>query len=227
MSTLKQPSLPGEVNLRELLWAFTRLVSVDPVLGPLMQRKLGPFPRGAWEYHVHQLEGFWQATECCPRPPLRCGLGLPARHFTLWCRLWYAALEQHLTPAQSSLWSRCTARHRLKFKQFVTAPNLLSEVIPMSHEPRPKAPEVLVKAPGGRALLFHYGAGEGLPPHTHAGQAVVVAVLRGRLRLNVADQVHEVSAGEVKHVETDSFFSSLALQDDTKVLVTLFNLGES
>lgn len=96
----------------------------------------------------------------------------------------------------------------------------------MSQEPRPKAPEVLVKAPGGRALLFQYQRGEGLPPHTHAEQAVIVAVLRGRLRLTVDERPLEVSAGEVQHVQTAGFFSSMALEDDTKVLVTLINLRE-
>lgn len=91
--------------------------------------------------------------------------------------------------------------------------------------PRPVAPRMLVKAPAGRALLFEYRAGEGLPPHTHAGQAVVVAVLRGRLRLSVDGQDHEVPAGEVLHVQTTGLFSSRALEDGTRVLVTLLDLG--
>ncbi|WP_161884247.1 cupin domain-containing protein [Deinococcus alpinitundrae] len=89
---------------------------------------------------------------------------------------------------------------------------------------RPAAPQVLVKAPGGRALLFEYREGEGLPPHTHAGQAVVVAVLCGRLRLSVDGKLHELSAGEVSQAQTDGFFSSQALEDGTRVLVTLLDL---
>ena len=90
---------------------------------------------------------------------------------------------------------------------------------------RPAAPQVLVKAPGGRALLFEYRAGQGLPPHTHAGQAVVVAVLGGRLRLHVDGQPRDLAAGEVTHVQTDGFFSSQALEDGTRVLVTLLDLA--
>ena len=93
----------------------------------------------------------------------------------------------------------------------------------MSTEPRPAAPEVLAKTEGGRALLFHYRTGEGLPPHTHAGQAVIVAVLRGRLRLTVEGQDTELMAGEVLHTRSEGHFSSLAL--DTKVLVTLLSLS--
>lgn len=95
----------------------------------------------------------------------------------------------------------------------------------MSTEPRPTAPEVLAKTEGGRALLFHYRTGEGLPPHTHAGQAVIVAVLRGRLRLTVEGEDTELTAGEVLHTRGEGHFSSLALEDDTKVLVTLLNLS--
>ncbi|MDL2344859.1 cupin domain-containing protein [Deinococcus sp. MIMF12] len=90
--------------------------------------------------------------------------------------------------------------------------------------PRPVPPQVLVKAPGGRALLFEYREGEGLPPHTHARQAVVVAVLRGRLRLSVDGQARDVPAGEVLQVETTGLFSSRALEDGTRVLVTLLEL---
>lgn len=90
--------------------------------------------------------------------------------------------------------------------------------------PRPTAPEVLVKAAGGRALLFDYQAGEGLPPHTHAGQAVVVAVLRGALELRVGEERHHLEAGAVRHLQTEELFSSLALEDGTRVLVTLIEL---
>lgn len=94
----------------------------------------------------------------------------------------------------------------------------------MTTAPRPTAPEVLVKAPGGRALLFHYQAGEGLPPHTHADQAVVVAVLSGQLELRVGEARHHLRAGDVRQVQTQGLFSSLALEDGTTVLVTLLDL---
>lgn len=95
----------------------------------------------------------------------------------------------------------------------------------MSTELRPAAPEVLAKTEGGRALLFHSRTGEGLPPHTHAGQAVIVAVLRGRLRLTVEGNDTDLAAGEVMHTCGQGHFSSLALEDDTKVLVTLLTLS--
>lgn len=90
---------------------------------------------------------------------------------------------------------------------------------------RPAAPQVLARALGGRTLLFEYQVGEGLPPHTHPGQAVVVAVLCGRLRLSVDGQTRELPAGEVTCVQTDGFFSSQALEDPTRVLVTLLGLA--
>lgn len=65
-----------------------------------------------------------------------------------------------------------------------------------------------------------------MPPHTHAGQTVVVAVLRGRVRLTIDDLPHELGAGEVKTVQTEGFFSSLALEDGARALVTLLQ-GES
>lgn len=91
----------------------------------------------------------------------------------------------------------------------------------MTTAPRPAAPTVLAKTSGGRALLFHYAAGEGLPPHQHAGQTVIVAVLRGKIRVTVDGTPHELAAGEVTTVQTEGFFSSLALEDETRVLVTL------
>lgn len=96
----------------------------------------------------------------------------------------------------------------------------------MSQAPRPAAPTVLAKTSAGRCLLFDYAKGEGLPPHTHAGQTVVVAVLRGKVRLTIDDVPHEFGAGEVQTVQTEGFFSSLALEDGTRVLVTLLQ-GES
>lgn len=95
----------------------------------------------------------------------------------------------------------------------------------MTRDPRPVAPEVLVKAAGGRALLFQYQTGEGLPPHTHADQAVIVAVLSGRLQLTVAGQASALKAGDVRHVQSGGPFSSLALEDHTRVLVTLIELN--
>lgn len=93
----------------------------------------------------------------------------------------------------------------------------------MTQSPRPAAPTVLAKTATARCLLFDYAQGEGLPPHTHAGQTVIVAVLRGRVRLTIDDVPHEFGAGEVKTVQTEGFFSSLALEDDTRVLVTLIS----
>ncbi|WP_339097558.1 cupin domain-containing protein [Deinococcus sp. VB343] len=89
--------------------------------------------------------------------------------------------------------------------------------------PRPAAPTVLAKTATARALLFEYQQGEGLPPHTHAGQIVVVAVLSGQLQLTVDGQVHTLGGGEVTKVQTSGYFSSLALQGGTRVLVTLLN----
>lgn len=89
--------------------------------------------------------------------------------------------------------------------------------------PRPVAPTVLAKTPGGRALLFEYQKGEGLPPHTHAGQLVIVAVLSGQLQLSIDGKQHRLDAGEVTTVQSEGHFSSLALEDHTRVLVTLLD----
>lgn len=86
---------------------------------------------------------------------------------------------------------------------------------------RPKAPTILAKGAGGRALLFEYQSGEGLPPHTHAGQTVVVAVLRGQLQLTVAEDTQVHKAGEVVTLHSEGLFSSVALENDTHVLITL------
>ncbi|MDP9765150.1 hypothetical protein [Deinococcus enclensis] len=56
---------------------------------------------------------------------------------------------------------------------------------------------------------------------------MIVAVLGGRLRLTVEGQDTNQAAGEVPHNGGDGHFSSLALEDDTKVLVTLLNLSPS
>nr|WP_281255867.1 cupin domain-containing protein [Deinococcus hopiensis] len=73
--------------------------------------------------------------------------------------------------------------------------------------------------------MFEYQAGEGLPLHTHAGQAAAVAVLDGRLGLSLDDQAFELPAGHVTRVQTDGFFSSQALEDGTRVPVTLLDLS--
>lgn len=87
--------------------------------------------------------------------------------------------------------------------------------------PRPAAPTVLAKTSGGCALLFNYQKGEGLPPHTHVGQTVIVAVLHGQLQLNIDEQAQILMAGEVFTSQTTGLFSSLALTDETRILITL------
>lgn len=96
----------------------------------------------------------------------------------------------------------------------------------MTDNPRPAAPNILAKTASARALLFDYAAGEGLPPHKHSGQVVVVAALRGKIRVTVDGEAHELAAGEVTTVQTEGFFSSLALEDGTRVLVTLLDVDE-
>lgn len=91
-----------------------------------------------------------------------------------------------------------------------------------SDSDRAQPPEVLFRGSGGRCLLFHFRNGEGLPPHTHAGQGVVVAALAGRVRFEIDGQSLELAAGECRAVSGNTF-SSQAQEDGTRLLVSLIS----
>lgn len=84
---------------------------------------------------------------------------------------------------------------------------------------RAPAPQVLFAGSGGRALLFDLGQGEGLPPHSHRDQGVVLAVLLGQVRFEVDGHPQQLSAGE--HVATRGETFSMQALEPSRVLVAL------
>ncbi|BDP41985.1 hypothetical protein DAETH_19540 [Deinococcus aetherius] len=191
--SLAFPSPPyarlGDEQLRRLLWIFYARATQDELLGPVFTRQVGPFPRGGWPVHIARLEGFWRAVLGRPSAyrgqpgPAHADLGLGATNSTPRGR-------GAASPRRADVGEPGTARPGRRG----------------GHVNRAQPPQVLAATPGGRSLLFHLNAGEGVPRHGHPGARVVIAVLSGEL-----------------HVTHDGK-QPLALEaagPDTRVLVTL------
>lgn len=86
---------------------------------------------------------------------------------------------------------------------------------------RAQPPRVLAATPGGRSLLFHLGAGEGVPRHQHPQAQVVIAVLSGELHVHTDEGTQTLYGAEVTTLEGDRPVALEALQAGTQVLVTL------
>lgn len=82
-------------------------------------------------------------------------------------------------------------------------------------------PQVLATTTGGRSLLFHLNAGEGVPRHQHPGAQVVIAVLSGELRLTTDEGTRALCGAEVTTHDGSQPIALEAAQPDTQVLVTL------
>lgn len=91
----------------------------------------------------------------------------------------------------------------------------------MTEMKRAAPPEILTATPHGRTLRFTFAAGEGVPPHKHAGAKVTIAILAGQMQVST-DAVREVVAGQVLTHQGDGEVSLLALEDSS-VLVCLIH----
>ncbi|GAA5532854.1 hypothetical protein [Deinococcus aluminii] len=88
---------------------------------------------------------------------------------------------------------------------------------------RAQPPQVLATTAGGRCLLFHLDAGEGVPPHQHPQAQVVIAVLSGELHATTDEGLRALYGGEVMTHNGDQPIALEAVQPGTQVLVTLLH----
>lgn len=86
---------------------------------------------------------------------------------------------------------------------------------------RAQPPQVLAATPGGRSLLFHLNAGEGVPRHGHPGARVVIAVLSGKLHVTTDEGTRTLRGAEVITHDGNQLLALEAAEPDTRVLVTL------
>lgn len=86
---------------------------------------------------------------------------------------------------------------------------------------RAQPPQILAATPGGRSLLFHLNAGEGVPRHGHPGARVVIAVLSGELRITMDEGTRTLHGAEVMAYDGAQPLALEAAQAGTRVLVTL------
>ncbi|WP_102126691.1 cupin domain-containing protein [Deinococcus planocerae] len=86
---------------------------------------------------------------------------------------------------------------------------------------RAQPPQVLAATAGGRSLLFHLDAGEGVPRHGHPGARVVLAVLSGEVHVTTDEGTRTLHGAEVITHDGNEPLALEADQSDTRVLVTL------
>ncbi|EYB67954.1 hypothetical protein DEIPH_ctg031orf0103 [Deinococcus phoenicis] len=86
---------------------------------------------------------------------------------------------------------------------------------------RAQPPQILATTPGGRSLLFHLNAGEGMPRHQHPQTQVVIAVLSGELHVTTDEGTRTLYGAEVTVQDGGQPVALEAAQPGTQVLVTL------
>jgi len=68
--------------------------------------------------------------------------------------------------------------------------------------------------------------GEAVPSHTHPGRDVVFYLLEGAIELDLDDETHEVTAGDVARFEGEWEISPRALEDSVALIVLAPRSGE-
>jgi quercetin dioxygenase-like cupin family protein len=62
-------------------------------------------------------------------------------------------------------------------------------------------------------------AGEGVPAHSHPGRDIVFHLLEGAIELELGDERHELTAGEVARFAGDQEIAPRAVEDSTALIV--------
>lgn len=103
----------------------------------------------------------------------------------------------------------------------IAHPVALAELV--AYQPGSVVSRVLLRNDGGVMTVFAFAPGQGLTEHTSPHEAVVL-ILEGEARITIADDAHEVAAGEVLHLPATI---PHALQSDGgfKMLLTLLKNG--
>jgi len=84
------------------------------------------------------------------------------------------------------------------------------------------------RADGDRAVLFEndpktvrlaLDAGESVPPHRHPETDIVFHLLSGTLDLNLGNETHRLTAGDVARFDGEQDISPAAIEDSEALLV--------
>lgn len=117
----------GAQSLQALLWDFYGRVCQDPDIGPVFERKIGPFPGAGWPMHLARIEGFWRSVTRGPgayhgKPgQAHTGLGIRPEHFDRWLALWEEALGDHLPPPETAALLDMARRMRPTLERFAVS----------------------------------------------------------------------------------------------------------
>lgn len=114
----------GAEALHALLWEFYRRVCADPQLGPIFERRIGPFPAAGWPLHIAHIEGFWRSVTRGPgayqgRPgQAHLNLGAGPEHFDRWLSLWEQTLPEFMGEAEAHALLSTAQRMRPTLERF-------------------------------------------------------------------------------------------------------------
>ena len=80
-------------------------------------------------------------------------------------------------------------------------------------------PHAEVFGEGPRTVRLRLDAGEAVPEHRHPGNDVLLYVVEGRLDVSVAEDVHELAAGDALRFDGDRTVSPRAREPTTALVV--------
>lgn len=99
----------------------------------------------------------------------------------------------------------------------IARPARLADLV--AYQPGSVVSRVLLRNNGGVMTVFAFAEGQGLTEHSSPHEAVVL-MLEGEARITIADDVHEVAAGEILHLPA-TIPHALQTHGGFKMLLTL------
>jgi quercetin dioxygenase-like cupin family protein len=90
-----------------------------------------------------------------------------------------------------------------------------------------RAPDDLEGAPHANAfpdaepktIRLTLGGGEEVPPHDHPDRNIVFYMIEGAIELQLGDQTHDLTAGDLARFDGDQVISPRAIEDSIALIV--------
>jgi len=70
-----------------------------------------------------------------------------------------------------------------------------------------------------KTIRLTLAEGEKVPPHDHPDREIVFYLIEGEIELQLGEETHEVTAGDIAHFEGDQNVSPRAVEDSTALIV--------
>lgn len=70
-----------------------------------------------------------------------------------------------------------------------------------------------------KTIRLALSEGENVPPHTHPGRDIIFYLIEGTVELQLDDETHEVTAGEIARFRGEQEISPHAVEESTALIV--------